>query len=180
NLRQLIESVPCNFWSARPDGKATYVNQRLLDYFGIRLEDQKPVGAEDQKPSVWLWVLHPDDAPETERVVNHAFQTGESFQHVHRLRRADGEYRWHRVRAEPLRDHEGHIIQWYGFSIDIDEGKKAEDQLRRNEAYLAEAQRINHTGSWALSPLTKKILYWSEESYRIWGFDPAQGLPYRA
>jgi hypothetical protein len=178
-LRQLIESVPCNFWSARPDGKATHVNQRLLDYFGIRLEDQKPVGPEDQKPSVWLSVLHPDDAPDTERVVNHAFRTGEPFQAVHRLRRADGEYRWHRVRAEPLRDHEGHIIEWYGFSFDIDEGKKAEDQLRRSEAYLAEAQRISHTGSWALSPLMTRILYWSEECYRIWGFDPAQGLPER-
>jgi PAS domain S-box-containing protein len=179
-LRQFIESVPAHFWSASPDGKATHVNQRLLDYFGIRLEDQKASGLEDQRPSDWKAVLHPDDVAETERALNHAFRTGESFQRVHRLRRADGEYRWHRARAEPLRDHSGNIIQWYGFSIDIDEGKKAEDQLRRNEAYLAEAQRISHTGSWALSPLMKTILYWSDESYRIWGVDPAQGLPYRA
>ena len=98
---------------------------------------------------------------------------------MHRLRRWDGEYRWHRVRAEPLRDHEGHIIQWYGFSIDIDEAKKAEEQLRRSEANLAEAQKLSRTGSWALSPSTTKIFYWSEECYRIWGFDPAQGVPNR-
>jgi PAS domain S-box-containing protein len=170
NLRRLIESVPCNFWSARPDGKATYVNQRLLDYFGIRLEDQKPVGPEDQKPSVWLSVLHPDDAPDTERVVNHAFRTGEPFQAVHRLRRADGEYRWHRVRAEPARDHEGHIIQWYGFSFDIDEGKKAEDQLRRSEAYLAEAQHLSHTGSFGWTPSTGDF-HWSDETFRILEYD---------
>ena len=170
NLRQLIESVPCNFWSARPDGKATYVNQRLLDYFGIRLEDQKPVGPEDQKPSVWLSVLHPDDAPDTERVVNHAFRTGEPFQAVHRLRRADGEYRWHRVSAEPARDHEGHIIQWYGFSFDIDEGKKAEDQLRRSEAYLAEAQHLSHTGSFGWTPSTGDF-HWSDETFRILEYD---------
>jgi PAS domain S-box-containing protein len=170
-LRQFFESVPCHFWSANPDRQPTYVNQRLLDYFGIRFEDQN---SRD-----WQATLHPDDVPETERALDHAFQTGESFQRVHRLRRADGEYRWHRVRAEPLRDRQGHIIQWYGFSIDIDEGKKAEDQLRRSEAYLAEAQRISHTGSWALSPATTKILYWSDECYRIWGFDPAQGLPNR-
>ena len=178
-LRQFIESVPAHFWSASPDGKATHVNQRLLDYFGIRLEDQKASGLEDQRPSDWKAVLHPDDVAETERTLNHAFQTGESFQRVHRLRRWDGEYRWHRVRAEPLRDHEGHIIQWYGFSIDIDEAKKAEEQLRRSEANLAEAQKLSRTGSWALSPSTTKISYWSEECYRIWGFDPAQGVPNR-
>jgi PAS domain S-box-containing protein len=178
-LRQFIESVPAHFWSASPDGKATHVNQRLLDYFGIRLEDQKASGLEDQRPSDWKAVLHPDDVAETERALNHAFQTGEFFQRVHRLRRRDGEYRWHRVRAEPLRDHEGHIIQWYGFSIDIDEAKKAEEQLRRSEANLAEAQKLSRTGSWALSPSTTKIFYWSEECYRIWGFDPAQGVPNR-
>ena len=65
------------------------------------------------------------------------------------------------------------------FVLDLTERKRGEDQLRQSEAYLAEAQRISHTGSWALSPATTKILYWSEECYRIWGFDPAQGLPDR-
>jgi PAS domain S-box-containing protein len=171
-LRQFLESVPCHFWSAKPDGECTYLNQRLLDYFGIRR-------LEDQKPGDRFTVLHPDDAPETERALNHAFQTGESFQRVHRLRRADGEYRWHRVRAEPLRDHTGNIIQWYGFSIDIDEGKKAEDALRRDEAWLAQAQRLSHTGNWVYDATTTRYLFWSEESYRIWGFDPLKGLPSR-
>src|SRR5258707_56838 len=167
--RQLIESVPCNFWSVNPNGEPTYVNQRLLDYFGIRFEDQKRD----------MTVLHPDDVAETERALSHAFQTGESFQRVHRLRRADGEYRWHRVRAEPLRDHSGNIIQWYGFSIDIDEGKKAEDALRRDEAWLAQAQRLSHTGNWVYDATTMRYLYWSDESFRIWGVDPLQGLPSR-
>ncbi len=158
--RQLIESVPCHFWSVNPNGEPTYVNQRLLDYFGIRFEDQKRD----------MTVLHPDDVAETERALNHAFQTGESFQRVHRLRRADGEYRWHRVRAEPLRDHEGHIIQWYGFSFDIDEGKKAQDQLRRSEAYLAEAQHLSHTGSFGWTPSTGDF-HWSDETFRILEYD---------
>src|SRR5258706_3374639 len=168
-LRQFIESVPCHFWSANPDGEPTYVNQRRLDYFGMRFEDQKF--------SDWQAVLHPGDVAETERTLNHAFQTGEPFQRVHRVRRADVEYHWHRAHAECLRDHSGKIIQWYGFSVDIDEGKKAEDALRRNEAYLAEAQILSHTGSWAHGPVTEKLLYWSAGCYRIWGFDPAHGLP---
>jgi PAS domain-containing protein len=54
----------------------------------------------------------------------------------------------HHVRGEPLRDRQGRIIQWYGLSVDIDDAKKAEDRLRRCEAYLAEAQRLSHTGNW--------------------------------
>ena len=92
---------------------------------------------------------------------------------------ADGEYRWHHARGEPLRDREGRIIQWYGLSIDIDERKKAEDRLRRSEGYLAEAQRLSHTGTWVLNPTTMQYLYWSDESYRIWAFDPLQGFPSR-
>jgi PAS domain S-box-containing protein len=174
--RGLIESVPCHFWSVNPDGKPTYLNQRLLDYFGIRRREDQRTG--DRSADI-RGTVHPDDVPETERAVNHAFQTGESFQRVHRLRRADGEYRWHRVRAEPLRDHEGHIIQWYGFSIDIDEAKKAEDALRRSEAWLTQAQRLSHIGTWVMNGTTRRFLYWSDESYRIWGFDPLQGLPSR-
>jgi PAS domain-containing protein len=89
---------------------------------------------------------------------------------VHRLRRSNGGYRWHHARMEPLRDRQGQIIQWYGLSVDIDEGKNAEDQLRRSETYLAEAQALSQTGSAAYNNST--LLYWSEETYRILGFDP--------
>ena len=60
-------------------------------------------------------------------------------------------------------------------SVDIDEGKKAEDQLRRSETYLAEAQWLSHSGSAAFNDTT--LLYWSDETYRILGFDPRDGLP---
>ena len=60
---------------------------------------------------------------------------------------------------------------------DIEGRKRAEEALRRSEAYLAEAQRLSHIGSWAWNPVTGKNLYWSEEQFRIWGFDPQQGLP---
>src|SRR5262249_55095357 len=148
-------------------GKIEYVNKRLLDYFGTRLSEIIGPG--------WIERVHPDDVPETVRAFNNALQTETSYRALHRLRRADGQFRWHRALGEPLRDREGRIIQWYGIAIDIDEAKKAEEQLRRSEGYLAEAQRISHTGSWAWAPAAWKLLYWSEECYRIWGFDPAQG-----
>jgi PAS domain-containing protein len=67
--------------------------------------------------------------------------------------------------------------QWYGLSVDIEERKQAEDRLSRSEAYLAEAQRLTHIGVAAFNETA--ILYGSEEIYRIWGFDPAQGVPSR-
>jgi PAS domain S-box-containing protein len=166
-LRQIIETVPSHLWSADPDFGPTHLNQHLLGYFGRRFEDFKRGG--------WEAFLHPDDLPETAKALAHAVQTGTYFQVVHRLRRADGEFRWHHARGEPLRDRLGNIIQWYGLSVDIDEAKKAEDRLRRSEAHLAEAQRLSHSGVSAYNGTA--ILYGSEETYRIWGFDPAQGVP---
>jgi PAS domain S-box-containing protein len=168
-LRRIIETVPGLVWSAGAAGEPNYANQRLLDYTGT------PLG--DFKYRNWQRFLHPDDLPESVRAFDHAVQTGRSYEAVLRLRRSDGEYRWHHVRGEPLRDRQGHIIQWYGLSVDIHEGKKAEDRLRRSEAHLAEAQRLSRTGSSVYSETA--ILYWSEEAFRIWGFDPAQGLPSR-
>ena len=60
---------------------------------------------------------------------------------------------------------------------DITERKRAEEELRRSRHYLAETQTLSHTGSWAWSPVSNAILYWSEECYRILGYDPAQGQP---
>src|SRR6201995_6127279 len=64
-------------------------------------------------------------------------------------------------------------------TIEVGEAKKAEDRLRRSEIWLAQAQRLSHTGTWVLDGTTRRFLYWSDESYRIWGFDPLQGLPSR-
>jgi PAS domain S-box-containing protein len=133
---------------------------------------------EDFQRGGWEEFVHPADFPETAKAFDHAIRTGTAYQAVHRLRRAaDGEYLWHHVRGEPLRDREGRIVQWYGTSVDIDEGKKAEDRLRRSEAYLAEAQRLTHTGSAAYNET--EIPYWSDEAARIFGFDPLQGIPSR-
>jgi PAS domain S-box-containing protein len=60
-------------------------------------------------------------------------------------------------------------------SYDISDRKRVEDELRRSEAYLAESQRVSHTGSWAMYP--NAGLYWSQEMYRIFGFDPRRGPP---
>jgi PAS domain S-box-containing protein len=67
-----------------------------------------------------------------------------------------------------------HITHLAGVAI---QRKLAETARRESEAYLAEAQRLSHTGSWAWTPATGEIRYWSEETYRVLGFDPAAGPP---
>jgi PAS domain S-box-containing protein len=170
-LRQIFETVPGLIWSMDPAGEPTQFNKRVSDYSGMRLEDFQH--------GAWEAFLHPADFPETAKAFYQAIQTGTSYEAVHRLRRSDGEYRWHHARAEPLRNRQGRIVQWYGLSVDIDDAKKAEDRLRRSEAYLAQAQRLSHTGTWVLNPTTMQYLYWSDECYRIWGFDRLQGPPSR-
>src|SRR6476619_4862247 len=113
-LRQIIDTVPGIIWSIGPNGELTQINQGVLDYSGMRFEDH--LG--------FYKFHHPDDLPDALNAFYHAMQTGTSYQALSRLRRADGEYRWHQVRAQPLRDREGRIVQWYGLSNDIDELKR--------------------------------------------------------
>src|SRR5258708_39562029 len=70
----------------------------------------------------------------------------------------------------------GDLIEFIGTAIDVTERKRAEESLRASEAYLAEAQKLSQTGSWAWSP-DQGIRYWSEECYRVLRFDPQDGLP---
>jgi len=65
------------------------------------------------------------------------------------------------------------------FVLDLSDQKRVEETLRKREAYLAESQRLAHTGSWASDGTTHEAQYWSDEMFRIFGFDPQQGLPKR-
>jgi PAS domain S-box-containing protein len=170
-LRAIIDNAPVFLWSDLPDGYCDFLNQRWLNYFNLSLQEAQDAG--------WATVLHPVDAAHHLESWQKSVSTGIPFESEARFRRPDGEYRWFLTRADPLRDKTGRIVKWYGTNIDIENLKRTERRLRQSEANLAEAQRLSHTGSWALSPATTKILYWSEECYRIWGFDPVQGLPNR-
>lgn len=133
-LLHIIDTVPSMLWAASPTGEATHISRRLSEYSGWSLEQFLNLG--------WEKFHHPGEFETTARDFFRSIQTGESFDSVHRLRRWDGEFRWHHVMGEPLRDPEGKIVQWYGLSIDIDDRKKAEDHLRETRAKLSKASRI--------------------------------------
>jgi PAS domain S-box-containing protein len=167
-LRLAIDTTPALIHTGRPDGYLDYFNQRWLEYLGLSLEDI----------SGWRWtnVIHPDDVEEMVKKWRSSLATGEPFEAEARVRRADGEYRWQFHRKVPLREQSGQIAKWFGSSIDIQDRRRAEDALRRSESYLAEGQRLGHTGSWALSP-RGFFEYWSDELFRIYGFEPPKGAP---
>jgi len=162
SLKLIIDTIPAMAWSARPDGSAEFFNQHYVDFVGTSAEQARNWG--------WTTAVHPEDLNEViamwQRITNSTLP-GEGEV---RLRRHDGEYRWFLFRANPLRDEEGNIVKWYGISTDIEDRKRAEAELRRAYDHLAEAQRLSQTGSFT-SDLERDEHFWSEEFYRICGFE---------
>ena len=169
-LRLVIDTIPAYAWSARPEGSVDFINQRFLEFTGRSMKDILGQG--------WESLVHPDDLASYVGEWQAAVATGKPMESEARVRRADGDYRWLLIRNVPLRDELGGIVKWYGTSVDIEERHLAEDALRQSEAYLAEAQRLSHTGSWAWRVGTKQQ-FWSVETFRIFGFDPNTTRPTR-
>jgi hypothetical protein len=162
DLGSIINTIPMLAWSARPDGFCDFLNQRWLDFTGL--------SAEQARGSGWGAAIHPDDAKGLLDSWQMALVTGQLVDVEARMRRFDGEYRWFLLRASPLRDESGKIVKWYGTNTDIDDRKRAEEELRRSEAFLAEGQRLSLSGSFLWRLDTDEITF-SEQLYRTFEFD---------
>jgi PAS domain S-box-containing protein len=161
-LRLVIDTIPAHAWSARPDGSVDFINQRFLEFTGRSLEEMLGGGLGS--------LVHPDDLKRYLGEWQAAVATGQAMESEARVRRRDRDYRWLLIRNVPLRNEFGNILSWYGTAIDIEERHRAEDALRRSEAYLAEAQRLSNTGSFGWSISSGEII-WSEETFRIFQYD---------
>ena len=186
-LRLVVDTTPAMINTHRPDGYLDYVNKGCLDYFGLSLEtamDRADVmkmsvpSQADMYAGVWQPIIHHEDLPGFTDQWKAMLASGKPGEHEARVRRFDGVYRWHLFRAVPLFDETGKLVKWYGSAFDIEDRKRAEEELRQSKSYLAEAQRLSHTGSWARVSATGEMRYWSEECYRVLGFEP-QGAPPR-
>jgi PAS domain S-box-containing protein len=126
--RFLADNISQLVWTARYDGFLEYVNQRWLDYTGLSW----------QEATGWNWqvALHPDELEYIDRTWRNSLETGTSLEIQYRLRRFDGEYRWHIGQAMPIRDQEGEISQWFGTCTDVDDRVRVEAALQEKVAIL--------------------------------------------
>lgn len=134
-LSTLVDIVPSLLWRLDPDGEPTFFNKRLMNFLGLDIADADKPGM-NRLSALIETAIHPDDAKSLAEALNHSFVTGERFSKQYRLRRADGVYRWVKGSAEPLRDENGRIVQWYGLSHDIDDQLRVEEALRERERSL--------------------------------------------
>jgi PAS domain S-box-containing protein len=133
-LRLVIDTVPAMVWTALPDGSVDFVNRRWLEYIGMS-------EAQFQASGGWPSVMHPDDLAASLQFWAATVASGQAADIEHRVRRADGQYRWLLARCVPLRDERGNIVKWYGTVTDIDDRKRAEQNLRQAATELQALSR---------------------------------------
>jgi PAS domain S-box-containing protein len=135
-LRQLADAMPQIVYTCGPDGLVNYGNQRWVEYVGVPMEQS--LG------SKWIEAIHPDDRDSARRRLREAGEKGQPFETEHRVRRKDGQYRWHLARGCPIRNAQGLVVKWIGTLTDIHDLKEAEAEreelLARERAARAEAE----------------------------------------
>jgi PAS domain S-box-containing protein len=124
----VADSIPGLIGVTGPNGAVESCNRAVLDYFGATLEEIQGWASSN--------LVHPDDIPAVVDSQKRSWETGEWLLTEHRLRRADGAYRWFQVHGAPLRDHRGEIVQWYLLQTDIDNLKRAESLLAGEKRLL--------------------------------------------
>jgi PAS domain S-box-containing protein len=136
-FRELADAMPHLVWTALRDGSVDYYNQRIGEYGELATAtNETDLGSP---------FLHPDDFAKTAQAWYAAQEQTEIYQVEHRLRIADGSFRWHLTRGAPILDEEGQVVKWYGASIDINEQKEAEGALKRSNKELESfAFRASH------------------------------------
>jgi len=169
-VRRILDNIPALVWTASADGLVDYLSQRWLDYTGRPLYSGGRVTGNGELGWGWTAAIHPDDRDRLRAEIQRSFADGKPSEIEARLRRADGTYRWFLGRWVPLHDGSGKVVGWFGTGTDIEDRKQAEQSLRRSEAYLAQAQRLSHTGSFGLRPSGEEIV-WSRETFRLLGLD---------
>jgi PAS domain S-box-containing protein len=130
NLQTTLNALPIQAWYARASGALAFVNGPKADYLGLPSDHPLRFAADFEASwDTHLVFLHPEDQPTISRSWAAQIQTGGARDDQFRMLGADGKYRWFLTRAEPLRDSDGKVKYWVGVNIDIDDGKRASEEL---------------------------------------------------
>jgi PAS domain S-box-containing protein len=142
-LQQIVDSIPGLTWRADAQGSITYWSQSFIDYAGATLEEIVGYG--------FMNYLHPEDRDHVMATWVGILQSGKPGESETRIRRADGQYRWFLWRVSPFFDGDGKLTQWFGINVDIENRKRAEEDLRQSQNELAHVTRMTTMGELAVS-----------------------------
>jgi len=154
-------------WS---DDLGIYWSEEVYKIYGLDPQN----GAPNLKQ--YLAAIHPDDRASMAETIRVMHEQRCGCDVTKRIVRPDGEVRYVRCVGVPVLE-DGVFKAFHGTTIDVTEHELLTQELRRERAYLAEAQSLAHIGSWATNLATRQNFHLSDETYRIHGFDPRQGPP---
>jgi PAS domain S-box-containing protein len=145
NLNQIINTIPTHIYVLNTEGSVQYVNQAVMDYTGLSLEDVKQEDYRDR-------VIHPEDFKRVRAGRAASLRRGAPFSTEQRVLSNDGQYRWFLVRYKPLLDEQGRIVRWYVAAFDIEDRKQAEEALRSAERDLNQIINTIPALAWSARP----------------------------
>lgn len=164
--RLLADSMPQMVFVARPDGQIFHYNARFYEYTGLSQEEALAAG--------WEAVIHPEDLPIVQEVIAKNLSENHSFECELRIKRHDGEYRWHINKAVPHLDEKGNAVRYYGTSTDIHESRILRDRLQDSTTFLSQAQEVARLGSYEYDVRTN-MSRWSATLFEIYGLPVLEG-----
>ena len=129
----IAESIPHMAWTAAPKGGITYLNERGWSYLG---------GDKECPAGLWASRIHPEDVDAVRTAWGTSIACEEEFDLEYRIRRFDGDFRWHSSRAIPMRDRNGVSYAWIGIATEIEDKKQMELALCRSEREATEAATL--------------------------------------
>ncbi|HUA16544.1 MAG TPA: PAS domain-containing protein [Verrucomicrobiae bacterium] len=164
-LDAIIHTAPDIIFSRQADGTRDYLSGRFYEYTGA--ESGKAVGLG------WLEYMHPEDREQSLAHWMQCVKSGQDYESEYRLRGADGNYRWFRARAVPLRDAAGAIVRWYGACSDIHDSKMLEHSIRNN---AVELERKVDVRTAELRRLSIRLMTMQDEERRRFAREIHDGL----
>lgn len=170
-FRTLANSMPQLAWMARADGLLLWYNQRWHEYTGTTREQMEGSG--------WQSVHDPAVLPTVIGKWSQAIELQQPFEMEFPLRGADGTFREFLTRAQPMKDAEGRLVQWFGTCTDVDQLKRVEQSLRVTQARLESTLEASSVGTWTWD-IASDLLIADEFTARLFSIDAkvaAQGLP---
>jgi PAS domain S-box-containing protein len=155
-FRIFAQTVPNQLWTARPEGALDWFNERVYEYSGASHADLVGQG--------WTRLVHPTDLAGAAQRWAASLASAQIYETEFRIRRQDGAYRWHLVRALPICDAQGRVNRWIGSNTDIEDQKLAAETLADLNETLerrVEARTRERDGVWRTS----------QDLFVICGFD---------